>query len=460
MRKKKTTLSKDTLRLMIIIALAASLLSTIIIVPLTSKAINVQKETSLSPVIARPVASTEKPIFMSVSRKSNTVGQVVSGAQETSIDIFIKSTFGKENFQRSHDIGDSYVDAFLKEYVSIVKKANNDKYPDVAVSSNPNTLKVFSGKTGNLLWQKTIPEGINNMHSIGDINGDGYSDVGVFIEDLGAQGTDGIQIYKGNDGTFIGKISNAERDFGVAFGSLSDVTGDGREELIVGRPRNGEGRIDLYQFSGNPGSGSFILIDSIQGTVSNEGMGHGTVQEIGDVNGDGISDFYNGLTWNEEEITIYSYINANLIELQKIAVNAYSNYNSASAADVDGDGKKELLISYIPTGGVTGGRIEIYDQDLTTVVASIDDEVTPGVGNVGFFGKAMLNIGDITNDGKDEVAISQYAQSGSYTPEFDGEEARGAGGIFIWDVENNKMLQRYYGYEDYRGYGFRLAKIE
>lgn len=198
-----------------------------------------------------------------------------------------------------------------------------------------------------------------------DFNADGSSDYPVSIisyddtnPDVGA-----ARIWSGASKTIIHTIVGTDTNtlFGWSTGSAGDLDGDGKDDLIVGEPlwsaaSNHEGRIQV--FSGDDAS---VLL-TITGPYVDTGLGR-YVTGIGDWDGDGVPDI------------------------------AASGWDIADT-DGDGIGDDPIGMVYIFSGANGALLTEITDPTATRS-----------------FGYSIFGLGDITGDGKADIAITDpYAE--------------------------------------------------
>ena len=198
--------------------------------------------------------------------------------------------------------------------------AGNDGRDEFAVSS-PFATNLFGGLGLVSTYQGGTTTIINDYYGFpgdlygakiisgGDLDGDGHFDllVGAPGDDTQGPGTlqDGrVEILSGT-GSVLGDIhpvANWSSYTGAALAMLDDLNNDGRAEFVVGSPRysllNGQGvragKCSVYQYSPSSPNGSTELIFEYKGLEAEDNLGV-SLARIGDVNGDGISEFAVGV---------------------------------------------------------------------------------------------------------------------------------------------------------------------
>jgi len=307
--------------------------------------------------------------------------------------------------------------------------------------------------------------------NIGDLESDGVIDlaVGAPYDDSGGQDKGAIWIlFMDNNGQvdikqkiaegvggFAGTFDVNDR-VGSAITQIGDLNNDGVADLAVGAPGDDDG--------GSDRGAVWILFLNADGTVrltqkisSTTGNFNGTLNEndqfgsaltnIGDVNGDGIADLAVGVAFDDDGGTdrgavwlLFLNTDGTVNTFQKLSQNE-GNLNAnlldsdyfgsavANLGDLDGNGINDLAVGARgdDDGGINRGAVWILFLDNTGKVSRelkisdtqgyFDGVLADGDG----FGNAVANLGDMNNDGVNELGVSAFRSD-------DGGTDRGA----IW----------------------------
>jgi hypothetical protein len=182
---------------------------------------------------------------------------------------------------------------------------DGDGITDIVVSapthgangSNAGRVYVYSVGSGRLLWTADGAPGDQlgtGVEGVGDSNGDGVPDVAA----SGPAGSGVAHLYSGRDGRVLHTFRSNRRDelFGNHISGAGDVDGDGRDDLIVGAwqysgAAESAGRAYLY--SGSDGR----LLKTFTCRTPGDAFGFDAVG-LGDVDGDGIADLLITSGWS------------------------------------------------------------------------------------------------------------------------------------------------------------------
>ncbi len=305
----------------------------------------------------------------------------------------------------------------------------------------------------------------------GDVEGDGIDDVLIgapsFSEDHPEEG--GASLYRGSTAglaptpAWFIQANQSRAHLGFAVTGAGDIDADGFSDVLVAAPdydggQPDEGRIALYRGSlAGLGSEEAFAAES-----DRAGVRFGAaVAAAGDVDGDGFADVLVGAPYYDEGSTdagaafLFTGSAAGLAasplrSLYGEEEGAEFGASVASAGDIDGDGRADLLVGAPrhDAGGYDAGRAYVF-----VGAASAQVFVADGQQQGALFGCAVAGVGDVDGDGYGEVVVgarrtdldaaapdvgAAFAYSGSANglnaaPEWQraGEQAAGAFGFAV-----------------------------
>ena len=233
--------------------------------------------------------------------------------------------------------------------------------------------------------------------AIGDLNGDGRSDLVVAsFCDPGCE-TGSVEVLLGNgDGTFQPPVSYGSGGCGYASVVIGDVNGDGKPDLVVGSTFqnnqcdvSGDGAVGVLL--GN-GDGTFqppVSYDS--GGYNTQGRITGSVA-MADLNGDGHPDL---VVANSDSNSVGVLLNNGDGTFQAAVSYSSGEYSadSVSIADLNGDGHPDLVVA--------GGGVSV-------LLGNGDGTFQPAVGYSSSSAVAVA-IGDLNGDGHPDILLGKYA---------------------------------------------------
>jgi hypothetical protein len=278
----------------------------------------------------------------------------------------------------------------------------------------------------------------NSVTGLGDIDGDGYDDIG-----LGAYGDDDNGGYSGSlfiiygsafvltggaiadtyDAQIYGSGSSAYVGYYTSTEGKADFDGDGYGDFVVGA---------YYSANSNHGGAYFMYGDGsrLSGSVSVEdadanwaGTGvydyFGRTVEIGDITGDGYDDalvweYYGGSDTGAVHVlaggaTQYAgdYDASTDAAFAMTGLAQYDYFGRAMAVgDFNNDGQDDLLVGAggVDTGGSTAGAMYAFMGPLSAAVTAADADTTVNGDasgqNLGYYG---VEAGDMDGDGADDI---------------------------------------------------------
>lgn len=309
---------------------------------------------------------------------------------------------------------------------------NGDGTADFIISTTFSQVYVYSGADGTLLYAV----GGSTIAGIGDINGDNKSD---FITALPGTPTGTAYIFSGANGQFLySKQGTASGDgFGWSIGGTGDVNGDDRADFIIGAEFADSGSLmnagAAYVYSGATGQ----LLFQEFGSTAYERFGW-SVSGAGDLNGDGFADFLVGAPLarpNELFLagSVYAFSGANgELLFRKDGKTAEDNlgYSVAGLGDIDGDGKSDFIVGVFlsDSGGLTNNGSAIIYSGAT---GSILYQEWGGESFDGF-GQAVAAAGDVDGDGTNDFLIGAYLA--------DPNGLADAGSAYVYSGKNGSLL--------------------
>ncbi len=335
--------------------------------------------------------------------------------------------------------------------VATAGDVNGDGLSDVIVGavdydngqSNEGKAFVYLGSAGSLTqaisW--TVhgePNGYFGfpLASVGDVNGDGFSDVAVADHTVSnGQTAEGrVYVYYGSPTSppttpsWTAEGEQAYLYFGFSFGTAGDVNGDGFSDLIVGGVGNDHspavpGTVFVYY-----GSATGLATTPSWSTQGDPLYGFGvSVGTAGDVDGDGYADvvigsiYYSNGQFTEGRAYLYRG-SANGLEstpawtAESDQAMAYFGRCVGTAGDVDADGFSDVIIGapLYSNGQSSEGKTYLYrgsPSGLSSGAAWTAEGNDPGAG----FGFLARSAGDVNGDGFTDVIVgaSGYGPGGA-----------------------------------------------
>lgn len=277
------------------------------------------------------------------------------------------------------------------------------------------SLASFSGTNGSLTGA--------SVSGVGDIDNDGYADA-IF----GAPGMDRAYLYKGDNSSaaLVSQTGVTGSNFGEVVEGIGDFDGDGYNDFVVGAPSNGGNNGTVYLYQGNS-SGAFVQMGA---TVSGStGTSFGSyLSSLGDINGDGLSDFYVGDAASAGKIFMGNASGMTTNINFNFSSSPYTVTGVGSAGDFNGDGYDDFVISLADSGethafmvfgkstGLPGTLDLTYLKNGANAI-----EYTFNTANSGDR-LDITSVGDLNGDGYDDFAIGAYDVNGT---------AAGTGGMTI-----------------------------
>jgi hypothetical protein len=311
------------------------------------------------------------------------------------------------------DVGDADYDGLTE--VIVYGRIGNDfhvrVYESEFVDSYPTEMVWDVGgnaQADGYFWQ--------NGAEIADTDGDGWQE--IVVADL-FFGLPRLSVYE-NDGDNSYHSTYSEMMPGpitvLSQGVLSDIDGDGRDEILIGGlPRDDS--LIAYESTGDD-SYAISWTWLFEPLLNPE-----SIVDAGDLDGDGKNEFLVGglkLAPFQNHLHLYEAIADNKVEIVETFVGPGSIGSfAANVADIDGDGTKEIIFG--STGGFSiyrnGGFAwnEIWSES--------------GLGPI-----YSIGAGDHDGDGKDEIIIQDGEGDGAVTAIYEIDPAYQA------DMDNDNVV--------------------
>jgi hypothetical protein len=277
-----------------------------------------------------------------------------------------------------------------------------------------------------------------SVDGAGDINGDGYDDIIIGAPYANSYAGISYVLYGGLTLNNIALASLTEElgfavicdvdglKSGFSVSSAGDMNNDGYDDIIIGA--NAEGLISIsYVIYGQRNITDITLSVltaeqgfSITGAVQNDLSGY-SVDKVGDINNDGFDDIIIGAPNYGKSYVIYGRSNLGNVDLSILTAEqgfvitdtvSYENlgFSVAGIGDVNKDGYSDIITSAFNANGGRGISYVIYGKsNIGNIVLS---ELTleqgfyiSGAINNDHSGNAADGVGDINNDGFDDIII-------------------------------------------------------
>jgi hypothetical protein len=353
--------------------------------------------------------------------RDNIGGQV----QEGTAFVFHGSSTGV-NTTAVTTLQSNVANAWFGRSVSTAGDVNGDGYADIIVGAV--TFASGQAQEGAAYLYLGSPAGIpsaafalyeynvaganmgESVRTMGDVNGDGYSDFIVGMRLIagtgGALGYHGGTYNLANTASLTRFAGQASARMGTSVANAGDLNGDGYSDMAVGAPdasngQAGEGLVYVHYGSTNglPAAPSLTLEANIAGARFGA-----SVASAGDINGDGYADLVVGAPLSGGTGAAYVYLGsaAGLATSPALtwAGTAGSEFGAsvATAGDTNADGFSEVLV-----GAPASALVRVYQGDPNTLPFTVTLTLTGAAGSR--FGAAVATAGDVNGDGRSDVVI-------------------------------------------------------
>ena len=249
-------------------------------------------------------------------------------------------------------------------------------------------------------------------------------------------------VFSGKDGSVLFTLSDPTSEengkMGAAVTGLGDVDGDGVSDVAVGVPGKDIGGEDgipnvglVYLFSGRTGALVRTLNHPDQGgTEAGAALGS-ALANAGDVDGDGISDVLAGAP-GEGHVFVFSGKTGNLLfDIASPVTEDLHSFGAAVAGgkDFNRDGKPDFVVGAPNSEGLRGAAYIFNGSD-----GSLQRTLLPNKRQrLAKFGSSLCISDDLTGDRRPDVAVGAPGQ--------DVKGVRQAGAITVFDGRRGRVLQ-------------------
>jgi len=271
-------------------------------------------------------------------------------------------------------------------------------------------------------------EKVGSEFFLGDLDGDGRSDLGLMWWDATyVLHLDGVLAANQRRIPLSVNLPTTFLEFSV----IGDADGDGIRDLVFGNANGLNGAGELFLHSGRTGA----LLQYIAG-IPYRGLGK-AVAPAGDIDGDGFADFLAA-----EEDRFFPYGNdlyafsgrtgaiLHLVHTPHIYYAGTPETELGTVGDIDGDGQDDFF--YAISRIATGGQVNIFSGATGLALANLQG---PMQGR--YFGQNVAAAGDINQDGYGDFLVA--ATEAGFEPMFleNGE-------VYVY---SGRTLQRLWTFE-------------
>ena len=262
---------------------------------------------------------------------------------------------------------------------------------------------------------------------LGDVNGDGFADLGVGADgnDAGGAGAGRAYVYFGGAGATLeatpdGILTGAATmdSFGVAISGAGDVNGDGYDDVIVGAHQTASASGRAYIFFGGPGAAFDTAPDAtLMGQTNGDAFGYAAAG-AGDTNGDGYDDVIVGAYgYGSSAGRAYVFLggpgafdgSADSM-LTGATANDVFGLSAAGAGDLNGDGFADVIVGAEgnDAGGSGAGAAYVFFGSSSASLDTTADGTLLGAVASGSFGGSVGPAGDVNGDGFADVVVGAH----------------------------------------------------
>jgi cyclophilin family peptidyl-prolyl cis-trans isomerase len=222
--------------------------------------------------------------------------------------------------------------------------------------------------------------------AVGDVDGDKFPDI---VVGAGPGGGPHVRVLSGKTGQEeLGFMAFDPRFAGGVNVAVGDVNGDGKADIIVGAGLGGGPEVSVFDGTSGALITTFMAYDTR--------FAGGVNVAAADVDGDGKADIITGAgLFGGPQVKVFSGADGHLISTFMAYDSRFNGGVSVAAGDVNGDGKAEIVTG----AGLFGGpHVKVFSPDGTEQAGYMAFDPR-------FNGGVHVAVGDVNGDGKGDLIV-------------------------------------------------------
>lgn len=316
-------------------------------------------------------------------------------------------------------------EAFSSASLSVGGDINGDGFTDLVVSSRNNTYVLNGSSMGLASSPSAFFPGSSAGYGVGDIDRDGYGDVAIAratADAMMVRGAGTVSVHRGSNAGLAMTSSRelngtaVNEEFGGRVAPVGDVNGDGYSDVLIAstnaRPGGltgaGQARIFLGGASGLGASATWT------GSGTAEFQNFGFALSGGDINGDGYSDIVIGAPANALG-RVFLYVgsasgpSATATTTWTGDASAENFGSTIGCGDTDRDGFADVLVGAPDAAPMASGFARLFRGAAMPSTTAARGYVGSMMARLGV---SVAVMGDVSGDGFDDIAVSASESNG------------------------------------------------